>query len=262
MTSRQLRPIRLAAQLIAGAVFGICVFAGATAWLAGSEQPAGQVKLARIEDWPEIKDGVPELVRPKSPASGPLLPSSVAAASVAKQPPSGDAQAAVDPPVEGLSTPVSGPEQHMPSSGQAASDEAVLAQLRSVPAVPSVEIDLVEFEKPSGISPERSTRGPVITSLEAPSGADAGLEDTAENALKQSAPLPPRRPQVLTPKQRPKQAAKKRDTETSVGQEKQVAPPETARTDSSPADQDRVRVLGMTLPSGRAIRDCLLEFRC
>jgi hypothetical protein len=260
MPSRQLRPIRLAAQLIAGAVFGICVFAGATAWLAGSEQPAGQVKLARIEDWPEIKNGVPELVRPKSPASGPLLPSSVVVAGVAKQPPSGDAQPTVDPPVEGLSTPVSGPEQRMPSSGQPASDEAVLAQLRSVPAVPSVEIDLVEFETPSGISPKRSTR--VITSLEAPSGADAGLEETAENALKRSAPLPPRRPQVLTRKQNPKQAAKKRDTEPSVGQEKQVAPPEAARTDSSPADQDRVRVLGMTLPSGRAIRDCLLEFRC
>ena len=53
-------------------------FLGASMLLAGSDSPGAEIKVGKIEDWPEIKNGVPDIVSAKAPASSAWLASLVA----------------------------------------------------------------------------------------------------------------------------------------------------------------------------------------
>jgi hypothetical protein len=270
-----------ALQVAAGGACLIGCFIGASLLLAASDSQEAGIKLGRIEQWPEIKDGVPEVVQATAPAPGPWLPSSATAVAAPPAP--------SEPPVRDLSarptetaTPAPPPAPAPPTSPQpperaaaARPDaDAVLAQLRASARPPPVELNPQEFARETtAAEPSEGTPTETVAAIsgspESPD-ADAGETGAAAGPAPTVAPLPPRRPKSMGAEPRPKPA--ERRTVASAGDsapaEARAASPAPAVAESAPAanQDERVRLFGMAMPAfipnERKIKNCLLEFRC
>lgn len=215
--------------------------------------------FASAEDWPEIKNGVPELKERGATASDPTH--------------------GADPLKTAGSAPADGPAPTLNGfAGQDQNATAVAAQ----EATGSVHTGRPE---PSETNTETQRLGAIPTTHSAGPHADsanrdrnmAGSRVEREPARERKggqgmAPRPsaslqpsPAKPRVneaaaRPPKARPPEAKRTRtaDIQPPVRPESLPAAPVTP----PPAEAERVRLLGIPLPRAREIKECLLEFRC
>jgi hypothetical protein len=309
-------------QVALGTVCGVGAFVGVTLALSGTPESLGEyVRLARVETWPEIKDGVPALI--PLPASAPR--SGAPTAGLAHGMPEPTA-AASDP----LSLPVPDPPSAQPiliepvatpgaSALTAASAEVAEAGDASVPARspdPSIETRVeAEFSSlkqneamlhapaltqqppaPAAATPEtrpaqkRGVMKPHSSNRQHAAGASAAsvpprsnaasMENQPKQAETAARGRPPevRRASNATadrsstkraadaPKTRPdrRDGNSTRPARTRIVEATAPASPEsTPAVPGQPeAKEERVHLLGVPLPTGRQIRECLLELRC
>jgi hypothetical protein len=275
--------LRLAGGIIALMAGGVAVFETAN-WLiadSGRQHYAGIV-LASAEGWPEIKNGVPEL-RSSSPAhltpgSGDNQQGNPALVNVGRPEPSvtSSTRSAIDP-----------------AASQAASHPLHGSAPDSVPSTASgrfFDFATVERqgaghagahrERVSGGRPDSLTAGSA-GELGSPQDAKAGArtetpnrtdraaapggrtkERPIERVAAQTVPQP-RKPSRATSKAklagRTKAASKPRVRTAAT----RVATAPTTGAAAAPAPpEERARLLGLPLPTGREIKQCLFEFRC
>jgi hypothetical protein len=278
------RAIVLAFQIGLGVACVAGVFAGASAMLSGLDNRDSDIRLGSIENWPEIKDGVPEVVRRKATVSGPLVGSSTAPTVKIEAPIARELPGLNAAPRSAFAITRELPKTTAETATAEASDEhagadPVLAQLRSAVPLPPVELDPgalaaeVVAGAPAAIAIERRDNDPGSTSAgaEEPSTMQASLvssgpdgQGAAPHPLQATAPVPPRRPRGLGGEPRPKKVARVEGSDTGAPSE--PLPEQASAESAKPAEDERVHLFGMPLPSfipnGRKIRDCVLEFRC
>jgi hypothetical protein len=236
-----------------------------------SDQPGG-IRFGRV-DWPEIKNGVPEV----APSKGPIFGASVPSASSPDRP----GEEPDSPELHGAQPGMLSRNQPRMDAEAVASAEAVIAQLRSSDPVPPVEIDAAEFlaegaNRPAASEPDGAAvvlrPEPTIPSPAAASNASVNVEETGALVplAPASVPLPPRRPKEAKTQSRVKpvnvvdrKGAAHLDEEPVA--ETRVAAAGPVNVNAGKVDE-RVRLLGIPLPSfipnGRRIKDCVLELRC
>jgi hypothetical protein len=222
------------------------LFAGAT-WLF-SDPPELQrpVRLGTVRDWPEIRNGVPALAgsaaepaRGAVPAPQPLrleLPAPPSPPAPAPR----EASAAPPPPV----TPA--PAQEPPPPPPAAT-------VAATPAVEPTPLKRLAAEPEHAIA-----EAPAV---EIPAAAPpAPLPSAAPPKPKRAAERPARTAEPATEGRRKPEARKRT---AAAPKPDPAAPPTTAAVAPAAEPKDeRTRVLGVPLPSGRQIKDCILDFRC
>jgi hypothetical protein len=260
-----------------GAVVSLVCFAGLLL-VAGSlrstpnpRQPS-EIKFGKIE-WPEIKNGVPELVRTHPPASGTSVSSSLSSPepTVSELPNSEKGAPAAEP-----LAPV--PNGQSIAEEDMASAEAVMAQLRSSEPMPSPEVDpnafapdLVASSSTEWDSDGAQVAAPTKATLSSPadpSGEAFNVDETSA-ILPLSVPLPPRRPKEANAPPRPKRAGvvERRSTPQAATETRVIAAePLDLEAPRAETEDERANLLGLPLPSfipsGRKIKECVLEFRC
>jgi hypothetical protein len=205
---------------------------------------SGEIKLGTIEDWPEIKNGVREVMPPKASPDARLASAGSGtrpAEQADSRAPAHDLLNKGSPGREPPGTPA--PErQAMAAPAAEASSKLVMSQLRELGPPPPVEVDLAEFRP--GAAPGSTDV------LQEASPASSAATDLATAALQAPAPnipdepLPPRRPKDLTAEPRPKPARVARtgaapDAERKAGeaQAPAAAPPAAEAPPSAPADE-------------------------
>ena len=288
------RPALLAMQVALGVACLIGFFVAARMLLAGADSHQVEIRLGKIEDWPEIKNGVPDVVPPRAlpartlparaSASDPR-PASSAAPTAAGEPSGPRELPARDlvPPSEGAllptrSAPSPSPEPVVASAIKAeAGAEAAMAQLRPSVPLPPTDLHPREFATEAAAD----TPAAALAGLSQPAAPDVSVspptpppdagEASAEVApTAASAPLPPRRPKELKAAPRPKQVAG--SGRGAVANAGEVGTAATPAASGAPADgegtsqDERVHLFGVPMPAfvpnARKIRGCLLEFRC
>lgn len=201
-----------------------------------------------IASWPEIKNGVPEVMAPSTaPAAAP--------ARMAIPVPAPNA----DPQPLNLAAPAPAPPAVTPAR-----------QAIPIAEPPPVPDPIVGLRQPEAIPEPPPLRGAAPIEVVAPARAlvaaapDAaavtgGRDDGAVPAL---TPLPPRRPVLDQPRQArptgPRQRAAAVPPQPGVA-EPAPAPPEPA----PPAERSILGVpIPNIIPSGQRVKECLLEFKC
>lgn len=230
---------------------------GAVGWSTyDSVEPTSGVRIARIEDWPEIKNGVPELVGGvnRTDRLPRLTNATERAAGVQAVQPTPD------------------PPDFMPSSVSAGGrDATVLAAPR--PPIATATITgpaVIEEAKPKPLQPEPDRRALDLPSS-APSLSRSVTDPTQAPAA--DAPVPQRKtaPDAAARRQPPKErkAAKEAERNKRTQAKKELAattPATVASADppraEAPKPEEGLRVLGIPLPTGRKIKECLLEWQC
>jgi hypothetical protein len=265
------RPALLAMQVALGVACLIGFFVAARMLLAGSDPHQVEIRLGKIEDWPEIKNGVPDVVPARAMTSDPRPTSSAAPAARGEPPGSRElparelvpASEGALPPTRSASSPSPEPVAADAMKAEAGA-EAAMAQLR--PSVPLPPTDLRPHEF-AGLSQPAAPDMSVSPPTPPPDAGEASAEVAPTAA---SAPLPPRRPKELKAAPRPKQVASSgRGAIANAGEVGTAATPAAsgAPADGEGASQDeRVHLFGVPMPAfvpnARKIRGCLLEFRC
>jgi hypothetical protein len=293
------RPVRLALQFAAGAACLVGSFAWATAHLSDLAEPAQMtsgpapitagpspmVPVARLDDWPEIKNGVPDLKRtepvvPSAPASRPPAPVASVEAPAKR----------VDAPVPTGELPTGGQQTGRTEPGSPASAPVVEGAVQS----PNADRHAGVTDSASRPSPRVSAPAEQAETRDAPAvSAPMALPKTAlaggETPARREGAVGPRRDREgqqapgsiqagpSASQRDPGKATKKAETKPAARSErKRVAsaepPPAVEEAAAAvapaeaearpPAESEPVRVLGMALPTGRKIKECLLELRC
>jgi hypothetical protein len=278
------RPVRLVLQLVAGAACLLGSFVWATEHLSDLAGPAPMtVAVARLDDWPEIKNGVPDLKRvdPVRPSSFEPLPLAHARSSEAPAKPA-------DTAVQMGELPTSG--QHISRLEPSSPSTAPVVQ----GAVPTPEAEKPEGVPDAGIQSSSRVSAPTeqaeahdtptvsmpaSLSKTAPAGGETQARREGAVAPRregqqapgsiQASPSASRRDQGKATKKsetRPTARSERKrvaSTEPFPAVEKAVASVAPAETEvKPPAEGEQVRVLGVALPTGRKIKECLLELRC
>jgi hypothetical protein len=286
------RPALIALQLSAGVACLLGTFAWATGYVSELAEPARvtagpaapkAVAVARLDDWPEIRNGVPDLKR-ADPA----------------RPPGSEAR----PPIEALSgeAPARRGDAPVPAGeAPASAREASRSEPRSTSsaqlpagAVPSPGAGTRESVADAPRRPLAGLSAPTeqgevdgAAALPAPA-APSRPPDAGETQARREEPAVPRRdvregqqpPGSLQARpsaaqREPGKATKKAETKPPRSERKRTAAAEPTpavedgvatpppQSEAKPeADGEPVRVLGMSLPTGRKIKECLLELRC
>lgn len=270
-------PVRIALSVAAGTA-GLL---GVLAWANGSfsrpaEPSRAGIVVSRLDDWPEIKNGVPEV------RSRPALPEVSTAPPPApeiRQASGAEAQQRKD--VAGL---IGVEPAGRLDVGPAMADGTGPPPLKEAaePAAVSVERKLSgESPSPDAIR-DPGTSQPQSVAVADPSvqgGAEIRPEGAAtspresregQNLKTRGAERPPG-PQSQDARARKKAEGKpvtrperKRTASAAPGPASEEAPASPPPADNAPAVEagERVVVLGVPLPSGRRIKECLLDFRC
>lgn len=283
-------PVGVALQFAACAACLLGSFAWARGHFADVVEPRREgILLARIEDWPEIKNGVPELKRADPVPSRAGADMSLASLPVAVEAPSnasriglppslGDRPGAVEPAssFDASSTlPPVAPDRatglaEVKEGGSGAGSAAPASSVVSVPAV-------------SGATQEARTQLPTTRpGAKAPGEGEldlgqASVSPRPDSQAPQQAAAKSIDARRSTSHRTDGSATAKADAKKTVRSErKRVASVSSAQTPgvgvspSAPAQEEvkraaeseRVHVLGVPLPTGRKIKECLLEFRC
>jgi len=219
--------------------------------------PAGN-----IANWPEIKNGVPQVIATPSEAPAPSAQATVPSPPLPPVPATPRAPPAAPPtPAAPAAAPAVPPTSTAASASSAGARPAIA--LAEPPPVPDPMLGLRASEPPP-------LRGPAqLDAAEQPAGAivaaapdsaaEAGARDEQVPAL---TPLPPRRPVLEQPPVRRQHAPRQRAA---------AAPPDAAPVAAEPAPQEaaaptRPSILGVPIPdiipSGRRVKECLLELKC
>ena len=236
------------------------------------EEPAPKVTFNRIEDWPEIKNGVPALAPPKPAPADP-------AAAVAPPPMPERAPLAAAPPQPIFAARPSEAEavtglalRGAPAAAEHANEERPSPAPEPPPIAASAPAAPVADEP--GKTPERAAEA------EMPAGSAVAASAPASPAAAEAAPpvAPPaakigkagkfRRPvsRAASDAARQDRACKDREGEAATGEgRKRAADRGAAGAPASPPapppEDDRVHVLGLSLPnllpSGRKIREAV-----
>jgi hypothetical protein len=215
---------------VALGVAGLAGVAAGAIWLVSepAEPPRTEVRLAKVEDWPEIKDGIPAIASAKAPT---------AAATVAPAPMTQAAShaetATAPPPAVALPArlPVAVETVPAPSERTVAPSEQAVAP--SEGAVPAAAL-------------ETSAGG---VSSEAPEPADAVAPPLPPPAPRRTAQAKPRKEQPA----RPQRSASARP---KLAPQPEAPPPAAPKEEAKAAPpDDRIRVFGVPLPTGRDIKE-------
>jgi hypothetical protein len=240
----------LAGQFTIGLVFIATCLALTLLLSNGTIRRVPEATFASAQDWPEIRNGVPEL-KP-GPKSEPLMPSN-----------------SVAPVLSGDTAEQSGAPQ-LPSEAEA-SGTALRASVASGESfTTSPQSAATSSTEHGGELPlvrlEGSMRGepPASTTNAAPSIAPSGHTQSMNPA-----PQPKDKSRAFAPtagndkaKQRKERLAETKRSRTAAVLPP-ARPPDTTIDVAQPAPQsERIRLLGIALPTGREIKECVLEFRC
>jgi hypothetical protein len=246
--------VRAAGAFVLGAASSAALLAaglGAAFWTfptAQQQQPPASVPAMQAEgrgapaggiaSWPEIRNGVPEMI---APAAAPAV-----APAAAPQP------APVAPPPAAPAVPPA-PAPSRPAIAVA-----------DPPPVPDPMLGLRPSEPPPEAPPLRRAAQPGGAERSAPTAVAAapdpawGAGDRDEQAVRALTPLPPRRPILEQPALRRPAPVRQRAAVAPPLDPAPAAPPEPA-----PAERS---ILGLPIPdlipSGRRVRECLLELKC
>lgn len=309
--SRRLTQIRwskkaaiLVGQSIAGLVCSATVFLGVTWFLSDAPRPRlREATFGPAENWPEIKNGVPELWSVKTSASGQfdrvngVTPRGVPTTEEVP-PPRSDANAVstVGYPSEGA------PVDLAPEAGTV-STPTPEAQIVSMPADDARQIagapPLITDEEPQTIEYASAPAAPASLGQTEAQNVSAGpaaypssphaparsrkaaaekekkrmagrLQQERANALEVIAPAGPAssvkprsstgQKQIERRKERLATAPRTTTAGTQPGRGRDTST--TAAAAQPEAEDERVRLLGIPLPTGREVKECLLEFRC
>jgi len=271
------RAVLVGSQITLGTVCLVGSYAGASWLFSGLAEPPppNGVRLARVEDWPEIKNGVPELIRPKAPpATNPITaiapstaPDSSRISAAAEVDRTGSSQRA-DPLTEAKRV---GRE---PSAAQQASP-MIAAPLSPPPtpaeadpgrsAAPETVVAAPPAEVRASLSPPIGAPGaalPTIASLPEPvatgtngarpAAASPARTESARPSAKRAKKAEPRKERTAGAERKPGVASRSTRPRSKVAA---VAPqePEPAKV-----EDERVRVFGVPLPfipTGRQIKE-------
>lgn len=244
-------------------------FAGAMALLSDPSEPVrGEVHVGRAADWPEIKNGVPELVSARPAAPAPAVPA----------------------PPPGASEPTGAaiPERAQ-IAAQGGSEAAPL--LPAVEAPPPLAPELRSSTSELPPEPAAATPRPADapTGLQTASAQEGGLDGIAARQAA-PAPLPPRQKPQADARQRQdrsksadkaKTAARQRPAPTLRAAASKVeprtkhaaraanargaqtaadageSPPQNPGSAAAPVKDETVRLLGIPVPGGRQIKEAL-----
>jgi len=197
---------------------GLAGVAAGAIWLVSepvAPRPRSEVRLARVQDWPEIKDGIPAVAPAPAPTAA-ALPSLPAPESQAPSP--AEPAAASLPAVEAPASP--------PATVNVVPVSSESTALANPPATPP-EADPREITEPAAV---------VTPPLPPPAPRRTTQEKVRPR--KEQAARPPQRTAAARPSQPPKPEA---------------APP--PKEEAKPAPDDRIRVFGVPLPTGRDIKE-------
>jgi hypothetical protein len=236
------------------------------------EEPAPKVTFNRIEDWPEIKNGVPALAPPKPAPTATLAPTMpeqapLAAApqqpAFAVRPPEAEAVAGLDlrgapAAAEHANEERPSPAPEPPPIAASAPDVPVADEPAKAPE-PATEAEMptesaVAASAPASPAAAEATAPPV-----APPAAKTGKAPSTRIASPR--PTPPAK--TATAKTAPAKTAKAKPRPAKVASAPPTeAPPAApASPPAPPPEDDRVHVLGLSLPnllpSGRKIREAV-----
>ena len=260
-------------------------FAAGTFFLARlPEEPAPKVTFTRIEDWPEIKNGVPELAPRKTAQASPVA--SAAPPAQESAPPAPVKAEPVAPPAEpALAAAASEPEAvtGLELRGAPAADQDDrIADRRPLPASEPSPAPSAPPAPPE--PPQLSARAATIAkavpedavtvaaaavaiSTAAPQAVVDATSPSMAPAAAGKTQVRPGAPQAKVAGARPKPPARsakaKPRTERVASAPAPEAPPAAAATPPAvpAAEDDRVNVLGLSLPnllpSGRKIREAI-----
>jgi hypothetical protein len=316
---RPAQAVLIGVQVILGVACLVGTFAGVTwALSSAAEAPPPLIGFSNAENWPEIKDGVPELL-PRSalvPSSGTdvtrlhVFPeprgsagsegeagsnsSAVSHTHAASLPPSLKSVPKVElgtPAAEALGDegiaeangpePVSEPsERQVRDVGQAQSSSAPVGSAKEAASTPESSTSPTPSTVTAAVAePPLLAHGSAgVTGITAASSStlrrvaaspSAGQQKRAERAPRTASDMRPNRTgqetgrrSTVTDKLRPhRPEAKKTRTRTA---EVKPSPNPDPPAQAPPAEvkEERVHLLGVPLPTGRKVRECLLEFRC
>lgn len=283
---------RKAAVLATQFTIGILCLTGASiaaTWLlSGAAEPGlRKATFATAEEWPEIKNGVPELRSITSSTHSAGLPRS---ASLASDPPPDLVQKAPElsresakeaaPVVSGVAEPSTASETQMPRFDADASQPSVVSQ-KAVSHEPRALAER-PFSAEQPVAPsaaEVATPPPVATSAVAPArtrpratppaaskgtvvNKRAGPDAQRSGAVVQPGSTAKARPTSGSAQPRMKTARSQR-TRTAAAPS-QATPAVASPTEEAPGatEEPPIRLLGIPLPTGRKLKECLLELRC
>jgi hypothetical protein len=267
-----------------------------------TKAPFREVTFASAKDWPTISNGVPDLKPSEAPPDVPLatsaerpstaaieIPDSASPAASLITAPVTDAVPAVDrtPPVasSASATDPPGAQPDVPTAAEAVIN-ASPDTLQSPGALPSAAVDdgnavaaasetsadgqNASVIAPSSVTDARSGNAEVSAERDERAGALRSNRSGTDQRVRAPAALSSQtaKPRAATdkaePERRKARLAESKRTRTAATQE-QARPDLTTETSAvtQPApDGERTRLLGIPLPTGREIKECLLQFRC
>jgi hypothetical protein len=251
-------------------------------WLSEGIVPTSMpLTLGSVENWPAIKNGVPEAKSPANHLSNSLAPPATTAIPESSRPLLGAPEA---PQAAVLG---SNPIVPASSPGAARSEEGNLEAQASVemaqPAItPPDQTANSDTEAEVG-SPEAASVTSALQNKNEPAGGSAddskAMPEPQDNAAQPETRSKVAAQQAMAPRPRSpasgRSASRQSESRSSrerivqaqrpreAGEQQQISsqavgPPLNAAEKS----QDRVRILGIPMPTGSEIKDCLLEFRC
>ena len=269
-------PVRIALCVAAGTAGLLGVLAWANGSFSRSAEPSRTgIVVSRLDDWPEIKNGVPEVrSRPALPevSKAPLPAPEIRQGSDSEAQQRKDVAALIgvepaghldvgaamadrtEPPLKEAAEPVAVAAERKPSD-ESPTPDAIRDPGTSRPQ--SVAVADASVGGGAEIRPE----GAVISPREIGQGQNLKTRGAERPPGAQSQEAKPRK------KAEGKQAARperKRTASAAPGpaSEEAPAPPPPAYNAPAADAGERVVVLGVPLPSGRRIKECLLDFRC
>jgi hypothetical protein len=290
--------------------------------------PSTGITFASAESWPEIKNGVPELVSsirtPAQLSGAPARPSGEAVENPQEPPPSVSRNSANQPATSSVGNRVPGsapivahlieagpadstaqPVRDLPAvkrvpDGTAASAENLDGVMRAIPLGPEVIVSSsagdprregvlaptspgeprtgLQGDHTGDATPGRSAPAALSPRRENPVDAKvppqgprktAALElERAGASAQQAVSRPPQPPAKIRPSTRAEinrsktKSAKAERELLAVAQQAEYPASASTSVAQQPVQEERTRLLGIPLPTGRELQRCLLEFQC
>ena len=240
--------------------------------LSGAAEPSlPKATFATAEQWPEIKNGVPELISklPRRGGADPLIRPPVVEEGLiqglASAPDVAPVVSGVAPPSqtsnEVLRSDADAPPSSPPSQTLSRAEPLALAHQESTD--PSAGPTIVESSNPVPLS-----TGAVTPAIPGPKSSPEVKNPAASNksgrgAQKGRMAQQARSAGSAQPKARKERTAGSRRTRTAaIGMQTTQGTAAAAAVAPAATEEGPTRVLGIPLPSGRKVKECLLELRC